>query len=61
MEKPNIPANKTESFFQLAGQEFQLNPAPHNRMLLIELKKLQALEDIRSLLIDIKGKIKSTA
>ena len=55
MEKAQSPTTKVEGFFEKAGIEFQLSPARHNRELLLELKKVAALEEIRGLLIDIKG------
>ena len=60
MEKAPIPASKVDGFFERAGIEFQLSPAKHNRGILLELKKVATLEEIRGVLIDIKGKMKIT-
>jgi hypothetical protein len=59
VEKAPIPASKVERFFEKAGSEFQISPARHNRELLLELKKVATLKEIRDLLIDVRGKRKS--
>ena len=54
MEKSNL-----EKFFEKTGKEFGLSPVRHNYPLLIDFKKISILEEIRALLIDVKGKMKS--
>lgn len=51
--------NKIETFFEKTGKEFDLVPARHNHKLIIDLKQLLLLEEIRALWIDVKGKMKS--
>ncbi len=52
--------NKIDRIFENLSNEFGMNPsATHNRPLLLELEKLSVLEEIRALLIDVKGKIKT--
>ena len=56
MEKTPIPTTKVDGFFERAGIEFQLSPAKHNRDLLLELKKVATLKEIRVLLSKIASK-----
>jgi hypothetical protein len=60
MEKAQSPTTKVDGFFEKAGIEFQMSPAKHNRGILLELKKVSTLEEIRALLIDVRGKMKIT-
>ncbi|MBT3368063.1 MAG: hypothetical protein HN416_12985 [Nitrospina sp.] len=51
--------SKVESIFETLGKEFTLSPVKHNYKILVDLKTLSLLTEIKALLIDLNGKIES--
>ena len=51
--------SKVDSIFETLGKEFALSPVKHNYKILVDLKTICMLEDIKGLLIDLNGKVKT--
>jgi hypothetical protein len=51
--------SKVDKIFETLGKEFDLSSAKHNYNILRDLKTLSLLADIKGLLIDLSGKVKT--